>query len=58
MKYNAKLDKPEKIVINDLTILHTAQRILNKRGKDYTIADIFETGIKIVDHIHKCHLKI
>ena len=58
MKYIAKLDKPEKIEVNDLTIIHMAQRVLHNRGKDYTDADIFEIGIKIVDYIHKCHMKI
>ena len=58
MKYIAKLDTPEKIEINDLTILHMAQRVLHNLGKDYNVADIFETGIKIVDYIHKTHMKI
>ena len=58
MKYIAKLDRPEKIEVNDLTILYMAQRVLHNRGGDYNIADIFETGIKIVDYIHKTHMKI
>ena len=58
MKYIAKLDKPEKIEINDLTMLHIAQRVLHNRGKDYTIVDIFKTGLKIVDYVHKTHMKI
>ena len=48
MKYIEKLDKPEKIEVNDMTILHTAERILRMRGKKYNYADVFEIGLKAI----------
>jgi len=58
MKYIAKLDKPEKIEVNDMTILHTAERILRMRGKKYSYADVFEIGLKVLYYIHEYHIKI
>ena len=58
MKYIAKLDKPEKIEVNDMTILHTAERILRMRGKKYNYADVFEIGLKVLYYIYENHMKI